>query len=69
MKLYDTAAVCDQLGCDKSTVSRWATRLGIGQVLGRARVFTAADVRRIKRAWRGRAGNPNFGRPKITPQA
>ena len=48
------------LGCNRSTVSRAAKRLGVGTPLGTIILLTDAEVSRISKVIQEKAGNPNF---------
>lgn len=62
-RLYSSREVATQLGCDKSTITRTATRLEIGQKVGNAMTFTKADIEALRKAINPGPGNPNFGKP------
>jgi hypothetical protein len=54
--------VCEALGCDKGTVSRAARKLGVGKMVGTSKVFTLAEVAKLKKEIRAKPGNPSFGK-------
>lgn len=62
MNLISSREAAESIGCNKHTINRWAKRLGIGQVVGVSRVFTGADLDRLREVVRDQPGNPNFGR-------
>ena len=55
--LYSTADVARRLRLSDAHVRRLAARLGIGVVIGKQRVFSEADIDRL------RARNTQVGRP------
>lgn len=57
---YTTAQVAAALGCDRSTVTRAAKRLGVGRRHANSLAFTAADVRRLRAAIADGPGNPEW---------
>jgi len=61
-KLLSSADAAAILGVSPDQVPRHARRLGVGQKIGGSWVFSAADVRAMKKTVRGRAGNPNFSK-------
>jgi DNA-binding MurR/RpiR family transcriptional regulator len=61
-KPISTKQAAAQIGCDTSTVTRWARTLGFQNKFGNALALTKAQVNAIKRVWKKRAGNPNFGK-------
>lgn len=75
--LYSTAQAADTLGVDKSTITRLAKRLEVGQLVGMSLVFTEAEVEALRGAKRDGPGNPQFvegntlgqRRKKITAKA
>jgi hypothetical protein len=62
--MISTQEAAKQIGCDPSTVTRWAKRLGYQNKFGKSIALTKTQVSAIKRAWKKRAGNPNFGKTK-----
>jgi DNA-binding MurR/RpiR family transcriptional regulator len=63
-KPISTKQAADEIGCDTSTVTRWARHLGFQNKFGNALALTKTQVNAIKRAWKKRAGNPNFGKTR-----
>jgi len=61
-KLWSTSDAAKLIGCSVATASRWADRLGLGQMVGASKVLTAEEVKKIEKNWRGKRGNPNFGK-------
>ncbi len=49
MHQLSTATAAQQIGCDTSTVRRLAAQHCIGTKVGRAWIFTAGDVAKLKR--------------------
>jgi hypothetical protein len=64
MKIISTKQAADEIGCDTSTVTRWARRLGFQNKFGKSLALTKTQVKVIKAAWKMRAGNPNFGKTR-----
>lgn len=63
MKNMVTASqAAKKIGCSQATVSRWADRLGYVLKYGSCRVLTEKQVQRIASEWKGKRGNPNFGK-------
>lgn len=58
--IYTAQQASAELGIPVRAVQRIALARGIGSKPGRDWVFTGADLRAIKRAYRGVRGNPNF---------
>lgn len=56
-----TAQVAEQIGCDKTTVSRKANKLKVGRMIGNVKVFTSAEWKKLKAAINDTPGNPDFG--------
>lgn len=75
MRLFSAAEAAKQIGCARRTLSRHARQLGLGQIVGGARVLTAREIARIRAVVRAGPGNPTFGtaaaprggRPKKSP--
>lgn len=60
--MYITPQVAAMIGCSRQQVHRWAKRLGLGQLIGRIRSLSPADVEQLRQHIRpGRPGNPEFG--------
>jgi hypothetical protein len=64
MNAISTKQAAAQIGCDTSTVTRWARRLNFQNKFGNALALTKPQVKAIKQAWKKRAGNPNFGKTR-----
>lgn len=63
--IFNTVTAAQELQCSPATISRWATKLGIGQDVGPSRIFTKADLKKIEKCKKDSVGNPNFGsKPK-----
>jgi len=62
MEIISTKKAAEEIGCDTSTVTRWARQLGFSNKFGKSLALTKTQVAAIKRAWKKRAGNPNFGK-------
>ena len=60
MKLYTSTDAAAAARCTPRTILRVASRHGIGQYLGHVLVLTQADVRRLQKLIRSRAGNPTW---------
>jgi hypothetical protein len=60
--LYDTAQAADELGVSVRSVQRASKRHKIGKQLGvgKPRVFTQADIDRLRPLIPGKAGCPDF---------
>lgn len=61
-KLLSTSDAAKQIGCSAATASRWAERLGLGQMVGAVKALTSDEVKKIEANWRKKRGNPNFGK-------
>lgn len=59
---YMTAAVAKMLGCTGDTVRRLSRVNKIGKSIGTARIYTAADVAKLRKIVQPRAGNPGKNR-------
>jgi hypothetical protein len=59
-ELLSAAEVAELLGKDPSNIRRVAKRIGIGRQIGRAWIFTAAEVEKIRAAYRDGPGSPAF---------
>lgn len=57
-KLISTREAAEAIGCTKPALSRVAVRLGLGMMVGQARVFTPREVATLKKAIRPTRGNP-----------
>jgi hypothetical protein len=57
-KLYTSKEVADQLGVSHPLVRKIACRDNIGTKIGRDRLFTEADVERIRNRPLGKPGRP-----------
>jgi hypothetical protein len=62
--MISTQQAADEIGCDTSTVTRWARILKFEKKFGKSLALTKKQVKAIKAAWKKRAGNPNFGKTK-----
>jgi DNA-binding transcriptional regulator YhcF (GntR family) len=62
MPLHSTKQVATLLGCHRSTVTRAAQKLGLGQMIGSGKGFTKGEIDQIRKAIKEGPGNPNFGR-------
>jgi DNA-binding MurR/RpiR family transcriptional regulator len=62
--MISTQQAAKDIGCDPSTVTRWAKRLGYQKKFGKSLALTKTQVKAIKAAWHMRSGNPNFGKQK-----
>jgi hypothetical protein len=51
-----------ELGCSVATISRWAAKLGYTRRFGNCILLTKPQVNAIKKAWKKKAGNPDFGK-------
>ncbi len=51
-----------EIGCSVATISRWAARLGYTRRFGNCILLTKPQVNAIKKAWKKKAGNPDFGK-------
>jgi hypothetical protein len=60
MSIISTKQAAEQIGCDTSTVTRWARILKFEKKFGKSLALTKTQVKAIKSAWKKRAGNPNF---------
>jgi len=59
-KLLSTSDAARLIGCSTATASRWAERLGLGQMVGAVKALTPEEVKVIEQKWQKRRGNPNF---------
>lgn len=57
---YTATAAAEKIGCHKASVTRAATAHGIGRRHGPTWIFTAADLKKLRRLIRETRGNPNF---------
>ena len=57
-KLFDTATVCRIIGVTRTTISRAARRIGVGQKIGPCWIFTDTDIDRLRPECRQTRGNP-----------
>lgn len=64
MPLHSTKQVAALLGCNRSTVTRAAQKLGLGQMIGKSMAYTKGEVDQIRKTIRQGPGNPNFGKGK-----
>ena len=62
--MISTKQAAEEIGCDTSTVTRWAARLQFQNKFGRSLALTKTQVAAIKRAWKKGVGNPNFGKKR-----
>lgn len=61
MDLFSITTAAAALAVDKSTISRHAARLGLGQRVGAAVVLSTGDLGKLRKALAAaRPGNPNF---------
>jgi hypothetical protein len=51
-----------EIGCSVATISRWAAKLGYTRRFGNCILLTKPQVNAIKKAWKKKAGNPDFGK-------
>lgn len=58
--LTSTAEAAKKLKVTPRTIQRIAADYSIGQKVGRAIVFTEADISTLRGKIRGKSGNPNF---------
>ena len=59
-KLLSTTDAARLIGCSTATASRWAERLGLGQMVGAVKALTLEEVKAIEKKWQKKRGNPNF---------
>ena len=62
--MISTKQAANIIGCDTSTVTRWAARLKFQNKFGKSLALTKTQVNAIKQAWKKGVGNPNFGKKK-----
>ena len=62
--MISTKQAAEEIGCDTSTVTRWAARLQFQNKFGRSLALTQTQVNAIKKAWKKGVGNPNFGKKR-----
>ena len=60
MPLHSTKQVATLLGCHRSTVTRAAQKLGVGQMIGSGWAFNKGEVDQIRKAIKEGPGNPNW---------
>jgi hypothetical protein len=60
--MITSTQAASELGCSVATISRWAAKLGYTQRFGNCILLTKPQVKAIKKAWKKKAGNPNFGK-------
>ena len=66
MKLSTAEQVATKIKCSKCTVHRWALRLNVGRLYGITRLFSDADISKIKSHVQQTAGNPDWIASKKT---
>ena len=62
--MITTKQAAAEIGCDTSTVTRWAAILKFEKKFGRSLALTKPQVNAIKKAWKKGVGNPNFGKKR-----
>jgi hypothetical protein len=60
VKLLTSADVAERCGCIPDTVTRVAKANGVGTVVGRVRIYSEADVRRLRELIQDGPGCPLF---------
>lgn len=60
INLTTSLDIAKDLGVHRLTISRIARDNEIGRTIGSTRVFTATEVRKIKKLCKISKGNPNF---------
>ena len=56
----DSRTACQWVRCSRVTLLRWAKRLGLGRDLAGGKVFSPAEIERLRAAFHGAAGNPHW---------
>ena len=60
--MITSTQAANEIGCSVATISRWAARLGYTRRFGNCILLTKPQVNAIKKAWKKKAGNPDFGK-------
>ncbi len=56
--LYSPAQVRPLVGCSRTTLNDLASKHGIGRMIGRCRLYTQADVKKLKQLFNVTPGRP-----------
>jgi len=67
VKLFSAKQLADQIGINRSSVSKIAREKQIGQIVGVGYVFTEEEAARLIAAAHPTKGNPNWIAAKKTP--
>jgi len=59
---YSIADAAEQIGVHRSTIIRTAHRLNLGRKVGRTIIFSAAEMKKLRKSGHFCVGNPNFGK-------